>query len=577
MHNLDKQKTTPAWKTLPVMRPSTSVDKKHNVLTKAKDTYNLTSRQKDTSTYLGTVFSFFFPSLFLPCDNRAFLLSHILVHLKATQPTAQPMLLNKLKSPTHFFGFFKPSLAITNLAHLFLQRDRQKTNKQNSHRTQIGVLRTFFARALDLPKGAPQACGIFVFIVLFVFNSKGQINILEQQRQQQNNQTQQNNNNAIHSQSRQDSYNQVEEAKAELKKTKTKKVSTSRFRFVDANSPNYKLKANTYIKAYNELNTMLSADTASSVKRAVYIVENSYLQNNLPYNQYLELIQNNVALVKYILKKEKLDATNPDAVHYAIQKLFSDTLYMKQTNGTFKKIKPFHYDFNDPFGEKDQSKRYVTKLLVTHKGQCYTMPLLYMIIADEFKIKSYIAYSPQHSYIKFQTKNGTWYNFETTNGRLTTDAFVLGSGFIKSEALKSNIFNNPNNQKQVVANMFTELANNYLDQFGYDDFQQKCVEKNTEYNSNYIYAKIVQANYQTAITDLALANENYPPQNQIQNYPNIIEQLNKRNALYDELDNLGFTTMPADAYKQWLSSLKQEQEKQNSKDLELKLINQFNK
>ncbi|MDX2174245.1 MAG: hypothetical protein SFY56_14175 [Bacteroidota bacterium] len=517
------------------MRPSTS-DIKNNGTTRTGFSC-LRLRHFKTSTDTDTVFSFFLP--------------------------------------TAHFGFDKPVLAIPNLAHLFLRRDRQKTNKLNSHRTQIVVLRTLFARALDAPKSAPQACGIVVFIVLFAFNSKGQINVLEQQRQKQNYQTQQNNNNAIHNQSRQNSYNQVEEAKTELKNTKTKKVSASRFRFVNANSPNYKLKANTYIKAYNELNTMLSTDTATSVKRAVYVVENSYLQNNLPYNQYLKLIQNNVELVKYILKKEKLDPTNPDAVHYAIQKLFSDTLYIKQANGTIKKIKPFHYDFNDPFGEKDQSKRYVTKLLATHNGQCYTMPLLYMIIADEFKIKSYIAYSPQHSYIKFQTKNGTWYNFETTNGRLTTDAFVLGSGFIKSEALKSNIFNNPNNQKQVVANMFIELANNYSDQFGYDEFQQKCVDKSSKYNPNYIYTKVVQANYQTALTDLALANENYPPKNQLQNYPNIVEQLNKRNALYDELDNLGFTTMPAEAYKQWLSSLKQQQEKQNSEDLKLKFKTQI--
>lgn len=70
---------------------------------------------------------------------------------------------------------------------------------------------------------------------------------------------------------------------------------------------------------------------------------------------------------------------------------------MKQANGTIIKIKHFNYDFNNPFGEKDQSKRYVTKLLATHNGQRYTMPLHYIIIADEFKIKSYIAYSPQHS------------------------------------------------------------------------------------------------------------------------------------------------------------------------------------
>lgn len=66
--------------------------------------------------------------------------------------------------PTAHFGFDKPVLAIPNLAHLFLQKGRQKTNKLNSQRTQIGVLRTLFVRVLDAPKCTPQAYGIFILL-----------------------------------------------------------------------------------------------------------------------------------------------------------------------------------------------------------------------------------------------------------------------------------------------------------------------------------------------------------------------------------------------------------------------------
>jgi len=397
---------------------------------------------------------------------------------------------------------------------------------------------------------------------------------LQQQRQEQNNQIQQNNNNLIHTQTRK--YNDMG-LDDDIKTKPAKKTSVPRFRFVNVNSQDYQINSGNYIKAYNELNTMLLADTAISIKRAVFIVENASLKEKIPYDKYLRLIQNKVNHIKHILKKEKLDPTNPDAIHYAIQKLFSDTLYIKQANGTIKTIKPLGYDFNDPFGEKDPAKQLVTKLLVTNKGQCHSMPLLYMILAEEFKVKSYVSYSPQHSFIKFQIKKGTWYNFETTNGRLTTDAFILGSGFIKSEALKSGIFNQPHNTKQVVANMFIDLANNYQEQFGYDDFQQKCVDKNVKYNSNFIYAKVVQSNYQTALTDLALAEENYPNPKNIPNHPIIALEVQKRNALYDELDNLGFTLMPKEAYQQWLKSLKEGQEKQNSEDLKFNFTKQIQK
>ncbi len=425
-------------------------------------------------------------------------------------------------------------------------------------------------RAFALPA---TATNIITFFLFASGTSFGQVS-LQQQRQEQNNQVQGNNNNAIHQQSQQENYKEYEKAKSELKKEKTKKVSKSKFRFVDSNSPEYKANADNYNKAFDKLNAMFLADTTLSVKRAVYIVENAYLKDKLPYEQYLKLIQSKVSLIKYIIKKEKLDETNPDAIHYAIQKLYADTLYIKQANGSVKMVKPLRYDFNEPFRADEQL---VTKLLLTGKGQCHSMPLLYMILAEEFKIKSFMSYSPQHSFIKFQTKNGKWFNFETTNGRLTTDAFVLGSGFIKAEALKSNIFNEPTNSKQVVANMFIDLANNYEEQFGYDNFQQKCADKNLQYNPNYIYAKVVQSNYQTALFDLALAQENYPNPKTISNFPYINEQFQKRNALYDELDNAGFTVMPKEAYQTWLNSLKQEQEKQNSADLKLNFTNQFKK
>lgn len=457
--------------------------------------------------------------------------------------------------PPLFAGLKNPFFSITNLANLFFQKGRQKLNKLNSFPNQLGVLCTFFARALNAPQSAPQGYRslVFVFVSLSAFS-------------QQNN---------IHNQNSRDSYNEYEEVKSEFKNTPTKKISKSKFRFVDVNSNEYKSNSTNYTKAFDELNTMLVVDTSISVKRAVYIVENAYLKRKISYEQYLKLIQDKVTLVKYILKKEKLDPTNPDAIHYAIQKLYSDTLLIKQQNGTVKTVNPFSYDFNDPFGEQDPTKQLITKFLITNKGQCHSMPLLYMILAEEFKIKSFVAYSPQHSFIKFQTKNGSWYNFETTNGRLTTDAFILGSGFIKSEALKSDIFNTPHNAKQVVANMLIDLANNYQEQFGYDDFQQKCVDKNLIYNSNYIYAKIVQSNYQTALTDLALAQENYPLPKNIPNYPFIVQQFKKRDALYDELDNLGFTSMPKEAYQVWLKSLKKGQETQNSADLKFKFITQI--
>jgi hypothetical protein len=119
---------------------------------------------KNIRTSPNVFYSFLFPTYLLPCDSRAVWLSPIATHLFATRATAQPKQINPLQSPTHFFGFFKPSFAITNLIQFVFARVRQKQNQLNFPTHKIGLLRSLFARVLDAPKGAPQAYGI-----LFLF------------------------------------------------------------------------------------------------------------------------------------------------------------------------------------------------------------------------------------------------------------------------------------------------------------------------------------------------------------------------------------------------------------------------
>lgn len=91
------------------MRPSTS-DIKINGITKTNDLSVLTNRQKDFSTDLGKVFSFFFPAIFC--------------------------------------GFDKPVPAITNLAHLLLPfgqaNAHAKSKELNFPTLKKGVLCTLF-------------------------------------------------------------------------------------------------------------------------------------------------------------------------------------------------------------------------------------------------------------------------------------------------------------------------------------------------------------------------------------------------------------------------------------------------
>ena len=123
---------------------------------------NISSDNSISNWTLPNVFySFLFPPLFLPFDKRAVWLSPIATNLFATQTTAPATQINPLQSLTHFFGFFKPSFAITNLTDFVFARDRQKQNQLNFPTHKIGLLRSLFAHLTPFnQKRKPQAYGI---------------------------------------------------------------------------------------------------------------------------------------------------------------------------------------------------------------------------------------------------------------------------------------------------------------------------------------------------------------------------------------------------------------------------------
>jgi hypothetical protein len=78
---------------------------------------------------------------------------------------------------------------------------------------------------------------------------------------------------------------------------------------------------------------------------------------------------------KEILKQEKLSTNDNLAKNYAIRQLYSHkTQAADKRTHSIKTINPYQYDFEDFRGDKDWTKMFVTKLLLTGKAnaiQCH--------------------------------------------------------------------------------------------------------------------------------------------------------------------------------------------------------------
>jgi len=220
---------------------------------------------------------------------------------------------------------------------------------------------------------------------------------------------------------------------------------------------------------------------------------------------------------------------------------------------------PFRYDFEDFSGEQDWTKLFVCKLIQSGSGQCHSLPLLYLILSCQLDAKAYLAFSPSHTYIKFQDEKGQWTNLELTNGRITSDHFIIGSGFIKAEAIRSKIYMQPMSIQQTIAQCLAELGQGYAHKFGYDAFVLRCLNTALQYHPNNIYALQSQADYYTYLLRYIGKQLNYPKS--LQSYPKAMAVLTQMHALNQQVDDLGYAEMPKEAYQAWLHSVEAEKNK----------------
>lgn len=323
-----------------------------------------------------------------------------------------------------------------------------------------------------------------------------------------------------------------------------------------------------YRIAYDQLIRMLNTDSSFSLTKAVYLVENAYMEGRFSYEEYMELVNENVATCKYVLRQERLDSNDNLAKNYAIQKLYSQKIQLfNKSSGTTMTIAPFRYDFEDFRGDNDWTKMFVTKLLATGKGQCHSMPLLYLIVAEQMGAKAYLVLAPEHSYIKFTSGDGNLYNFETTQGKPVTDNAIIMSGFINATTIKNKIYLDTLSKKQLIATCIFDLTQGYAMKYGYDQFTESANQRTRNIDPNNIMALMMQADMKTNEMRLAAQKAGNPPVNKLPEYPTLYKLYHEMHDLYAQIDQTGYQAMPNDVYQTWLKSLQESKRQQESQEL----------
>ena len=321
-----------------------------------------------------------------------------------------------------------------------------------------------------------------------------------------------------------------------------------------------------FYEAYKELSAMLSDSIPLNIERAVFLIENAYLGNKMRYSDFQNEIRERVQYCQWRLNDLKINPIDDLSKNMAIFSLLTDTLSIHQPGSekTFMHY-PLKYNLDDYDSQRDYTSHFVSSMFHSNLGQCYSMPLLYLMMAERMDAEAYLSYAPKHMFIKIKDDKGAWYNLELTCRSVLSDYHYMNGSYIKSEAVRNGLYLVPVSKKETVAMLLAQLGRYYRVKYGYDPFIIKCAGQSEWYAPNSIDAKIIEADYQTVLTmEIAHLLNAYTPDVLKEISPDAYLHYVRMHQLYKEIDDCGYEEMPVELYQNWLKYVTDLKEKEKA-------------
>jgi hypothetical protein len=197
----------------------------------------------------------------------------------------------------------------------------------------------------------------------------------------------------------------------------------------------------------------------------------------------------------------------------------------------------------------DWSNMFVTRLLQTNEGNCHGFSYLYKILADQLGANCWLSLAPNHIYIRNYSENNGWYNTELTSSCFPTDAWLMTSGYITTQSIKSGMYMDTLSNQQAIALCILDLAKEYeVQTHQYEDgFIIKCCDLVLKYHPVNPIALLLKAETLKKV---------YFKQIKLKD-PHSTGTYDVMSMLYLTLARLGYREMPQKVYEEWIFDCKE--------------------
>ena len=121
--------------------------------------------------------------------------------------------------------------------------------------------------------------------------------------------------------------------------------------------------------------------------------------------------------------------------------------------GPWNDFKPYSYDFTDLYG-RDYTHALVSRYLTTRRGNCVSMPFLFVMLGDRLGLKVTAAMATRHIFVKYTDDAGKTVNLETTSGaNPARDMWLRQIIPMSDDAVTSGAYMSPLTRKQTLTVM----------------------------------------------------------------------------------------------------------------------------
>lgn len=303
-----------------------------------------------------------------------------------------------------------------------------------------------------------------------------------------------------------------------------------------------------YDSTLNEIKTLI--ENNGEFSEAVFLVEKRLFGFDATFSAFEGEIY---SLMKYISSRYKevrlTGYRQPDSINYLKNQSIFSSLFNTVSiyvDSDYIGFVPYSYAYS---ASENKLPSPVTRLLQTRIGDCHSLSYLYKIIADRIGAKCWLALAPNHIYIKNFSQQYGWYNTELTSRSFPTDAWIMASGYISADAVRSKIYMDTLSNQQSIGLCILDLAKayEYETKNYYDGFILKCCDLVLQYHATNPMALLLKAETLKKV---------YLKQN-TENAPTVKQAYADMEAAYITLAKLHYREMPKEMYDKWVGQMQE--------------------